>query len=156
MIVYPSLPSGHTIFCDDVRQEVSGKQTLVGTYGAAMYVAEFPAILPQICCVICYREAPDSIGNVAIRVIHEVNDEETVMAEIAFDIPEGTKPPAEMEGPFIMRVGNFVVQLSPFSIEGPGLLKVRAFRDGDEIRLGALKIDLASSMQPEGETAAPE
>lgn len=156
MIVYPSLPSGHTIFCDDVRQEVSGKQTLVGTYGSAMYVAEFPAILPQISCVICYREDPESIGSVAIRVIHEVGDDETVMAEIAFDIPEGSKPPAEMEGPFIMREGKFVVQLSPFSIEGPGVLKVRAFRDDDEIRLGALKIDLASTMRTEDQAAPPE
>ena len=154
MIIYPSLPSGHTIFCDDVRQEASGKQTLVGTYGTSMLVSEFPAMLPQICCVISYREAPEATGKVAIRVIHEINDDETVMAEILYDIPEGSKPPAEMEGPFIMRTGSFLVQISPFAIEGPGLLKVRAFRDDDEIRLGALKISHAPPPQPESDAAS--
>lgn len=153
MIINPSLPSGHTIFCDDVRQEVSGKQTLVGTYGTYMYVAEFPVMLPKVCCVITYREAPESAGHVAIRVIQEIGDDETVVAEIEYDIPEGTRPPAELEGSFIRREGKFVVQLSPFSMEGPGFLKVRVFRGDDEIRLGAMKIDLAPSIPPESEAA---
>jgi hypothetical protein len=151
VIVYPSLPSGHTAFCDDVRQEVSGKQTLVGVYGPIMFVSEIPTTLPQIFCVITYREAPDVFGEVAIRVIHEVGDEETVMTEINLDIAKDDlpPPPPETAEPFLMREAKFVVPISPFNVKGPGHLKVRAFRGDVEIRLGALKILQAPGSDPE-------
>jgi len=34
--------NGHIIFCDDVRQEITGKQTLVGVYTGDMMVPTFP------------------------------------------------------------------------------------------------------------------
>lgn len=36
-------------FCDDIRQEVSGKVSLIGTYGSHMYVDGFPVRLPKLC-----------------------------------------------------------------------------------------------------------
>jgi hypothetical protein len=38
----------HVIICDDIRQEIGGKQTLIGTYNEVMIVPAIPAILPSI------------------------------------------------------------------------------------------------------------
>lgn len=145
MIIYPSLPSGHTIFCDDIRHETTGKVTFVGTYGAHLYIANVPSVIPRICCAVTYREAPDAVGKVVIRVIHENDDEEQVIGQIEYEIAPGDMPEPDSSEPFTMREGRFFFEFSPFTVPGPGTLKVRAFRDDNEIRLGALAIDL---MQP--------
>jgi hypothetical protein len=43
---------GHVVFCDDVRQEIGEKFTIVGTYGGELTVfGTFPAVLPKLCAV---------------------------------------------------------------------------------------------------------
>ena len=39
----------HAIFCDDIRQEVSGKTTMVGIYTGQLVASEIPCVLPKIC-----------------------------------------------------------------------------------------------------------
>ena len=36
-----------TIYCDDIRQEVGGKLSLMGVYNNVMYVQQFPVTLPK-------------------------------------------------------------------------------------------------------------
>ena len=44
---------GMTIFCDDIREELSGKISLIGVYGGDLVVnAPFPLWLPRICFLI--------------------------------------------------------------------------------------------------------
>lgn len=114
-----------------------------------MYLHSFPAILPRICCAVTYREKPSLGGKVAIRVIHEVDGEETIAAELEYDA-EPTDVEPDPDDPFVMREGKFFFELSPLEIPAPGKLKVRAYRDDDEVRLGALLIGLAP--QVEGDT----
>jgi hypothetical protein len=40
-----------TVFCDDVRQEVRNKLTLVGTYSTLIFFQSFPALMNQLCAV---------------------------------------------------------------------------------------------------------
>lgn len=149
MIIYPSLPSGHTIFCDDIRHETTGKVTYVGSYGSHMFVASVPAIVPKICCAVTFREAMDSFGKVTIRAIHETGDEETILAQLEYEINSGDIPEAPSGDPFIMREGRFFVEMAPFAIAGAGKLKVRAFKDDNEIRLGALIIEVRPEVSDE-------
>src|SRR5215469_71646 len=69
-VVPPSTPTGHTVFCDDIRYEVSGKITLVGVYAGEMgFVGEFPVTLPKLCLRIIYTEKPnESDEPVEVRV----------------------------------------------------------------------------------------
>ena len=149
MIIYPSLPSGHTIFCDDIRHEVTGKVTFVGSYGSHLYTTSFPATLPRLCCAVTYRESPTIGGAVAVRVIHDTDGEESVVADIKYEIPPELVRENETTEPFVMREMKFAIELSPFQVSGPGQLKVRAFRDDDEIRLGAIIIDLNPNTTPD-------
>lgn len=144
MIIYPSLPSGYTIFCDDIRHETTGKVTFVGTYGTRLFIATVPSIVPRICCAVTYREATDAFGKVAIRVIHEVDEDEKVLGQIEYEISPNDLPEPDCDEPFVMREAKFFFEISPFAVPGPGLLKVRAFRDDNEIRLGSLKIEMGA------------
>ena len=45
-------PHVETIFCDDIRDEVSGKVTYVGTYMSHLYAKNFPLSLPKFCIAI--------------------------------------------------------------------------------------------------------
>jgi len=39
----------YALVCDDVREEKSGKETLVGVYNSKIIVAGLPAVLPKLC-----------------------------------------------------------------------------------------------------------
>jgi hypothetical protein len=56
-IIRPSSPFGYTTFCDDIRQEVAGKSTLVGVYGPEMTVfGTLPTNLPKLALSVNYLE----------------------------------------------------------------------------------------------------
>src|SRR5271165_3565530 len=38
---------GFTIFCDDIRAEVDGKVSFIGSYNGLMYVPSFPVTVPK-------------------------------------------------------------------------------------------------------------
>ena len=79
MIINPSLPSGHTVFCDDIRHEINGKITLVGTYTNIMYISgSLPHVLPKFCLGIVFREAKDSLDNVTIKIFFPGDDENPI------------------------------------------------------------------------------
>ena len=51
----------YLILCDDIRQEVWNKVTLVGIYGNQIYVPKFPFTFPKLCMQI-------SLGGIINRV----------------------------------------------------------------------------------------
>jgi len=48
-----------TIYCDDVRQEVGGKLSLIGVYNGVMYVQQFPVTLPKLWVVAIFVTSKD-------------------------------------------------------------------------------------------------
>jgi hypothetical protein len=42
-------------FCDDVRQEIGNKFSLMGCYGTDLYVPAFPFTLPKLCAFVHVR-----------------------------------------------------------------------------------------------------
>lgn len=42
-------------FCDDVRQEIGNKFSLMGCYGTDLYVPAFPITLPKLCVFVHVR-----------------------------------------------------------------------------------------------------
>jgi len=48
-----------TIYCDDVRQEVGGKLSLIGVYKDVMYVQQFPVTLPKLWVVATFVVSKD-------------------------------------------------------------------------------------------------
>jgi hypothetical protein len=152
MIVYPKLPSGHVIFCDDIRHEVGGKVTFVGVYTGYMYVnGTLPVALPKLCFGIVYRQEVTAADPVTIKVF--VPGYEEPVAETRLDPePQMNLPP---EGEFIMHEARLFVEAAPVLIREEGRIMVRAYRGDDEIRLGVLTIQLAEAT-PEHATSTEE
>jgi hypothetical protein len=142
MIVMPSLPGGYVVFCDDVRYEISGKQTYVGVYGTHLLIESFPALLQKLHCVITYRESMAWHGDVSIKIFHTVDDEDTVLTQIEFPVPPAEHIENDAGQLFLMREMKFNAEIALLNVDRPSSLRVRAFRDGQEIRLGALMIDV--------------
>jgi hypothetical protein len=138
---------GYTTFCDDIRMELGGKITLVGVYGGQMVLAgPLPGVLPKLALHISYRQRYDRIVlPVQFRVFFPWDDPEKPMV---IDIPdEGVQSAAQKARLLSERGGevafsNVTFQFSfvPFVIMGTGVIRVRAVRGDELVRLGGIEI----------------
>lgn len=145
-LVKPRSPSGFTVFCDDIRQENTGKAIYVGVYTAGeMQVALPPPVsLPGFCFAITFIADPGYLKGPVIFKVYaptgtgddEVVAQMTVSSEQTAQMPHPTGPDAET----LMVTANVVFQLSPLLLKGPGRLKARAECDGVEYALGSLGV----------------
>lgn len=112
-------------FCDDVRQEVGNKLTLVGCYGADLQVPSFPTVLPKL-CVLAKAFTPVSRPFsqltfkvfVADRMLAELTAAETDLATVAVS--------AEMPTDARWHVVTSVLAFAPFPVEAPCIIRVIA------------------------------
>jgi hypothetical protein len=139
-VLHPSLPSGLTIFCDDIRHEINGKETYVGIYKGVMFLrGEMPVTLPKICFAILFREDPRSVEPVTIKIFfpgQEDDDEPAAVLEMrpqsALELPQSSE--------FTIRDAWMILEVPNAQVTQYGKFRVRAYRAGDEIRLGTLLV----------------
>ena len=144
--LYPR-PFGHTIFCDDLRLEVDGKISLIGVYTGGMNVgAAFPVAIPKFAIFVTYHErmlAP--LEPITVKILMEREEGVDVLYEQSVDLTEAKTKGPELASPVALderlSATAFNVQFAPLVIPGRCALKVRAYRGGEEIRLGALQIE---------------
>jgi hypothetical protein len=134
------------IFCDDVRQEINGKLTLVGCYGAEMLVTEFPLMLPKLCVTM---SAETTVSNPFKSIAFAVVDEHEVeyaraeiseddLAKFSLNIPNGD------DANKAKYAINSIIQLPIFSVDKPTKLRTVAYSDGEPLRGRPLRIRLAT------------
>ena len=146
--VIPRSLSG--IFCDDIRQEIRGKRTLVGCYTGTMEVSDFPVVLPKLCIVAIVQGSTDKpFRNIKLVVL---KDDEQLL--------EGQLPVPDAPNASANAMQRFDVQfvLSPFNVDAPCTLRVRAHVDDEEIRGLALTICKVSEsrLAEDDATQAPD
>lgn len=137
---------GFVTFCDDIRQELGGKITLVGCYIGEMTVhGQAPLTLAklglQAKLVFPAEMAPRKID---VRVDFVPGDK--TLFEATLDIPEGEHKKAldRVEPDGTGDESQFVLVqhtiLSPLEIPEDGRIRVRAVVDGETVKLGSLRI----------------
>lgn len=136
----------HAIYCDDIRQEVGGKITLVGIYSGQCLVREIPCTLPKLCLslnVSASRAKPVRslivVGAFAGNEVINMTLDSTQIAEIMAP-SEGQRPDSK----HMMLV--LMAALSPFNVSTPGKLTLTVTADGEDIYCEGLNISIA----PEG------
>lgn len=137
----------HSNFCEDIRNEVNNKFSLMGIIGPLLYVPEFPATLPKLCAVVTAITPHDQPFH---SVIFKGTMGETVLFEFTMDesqLEQMRQSSAPIDEPMGFEAKAMVV-LSPFHIPSPTKIKVTVVADGEEIRCGGLQISKA----PEGMT----
>lgn len=137
---------GYTIFCDDIREEVGGKSTLVGCYtGELLHQGAYPITLPKLGLVVHLLVPPDKMPRT-----FELNVEFMPTGQMLFNVSNDLTgldvnslmppkdPNVDDEERYIRLASNII--LSPFVASQDGKLHVRAMLDGHLVRLGSLKI----------------
>lgn len=156
MIINPNFPGGFVTFCDDIRPEVTGKMTLVGTYQSQINVmGSSPVVLAQLYALIDFRFTPDSLPmSPKISVFRSDEAEPIFSMEAQIPVNEETLfevTPDIEDGSVRFHQMIVPVRLSEISVTEPFRLKVRAFVGDDEIRLGSLRVNL---VEPEAEESS--
>ena len=109
----------YSILCDDVRNEVGNKLSLMGVYQQDILVHQFPTVLRSISLVVFFTELKKPISNFDIRLLlpkEEPTD---------FNVPVSTKTSKGGSAAIILG-------LSPFKLDKPGQAKFEVRIPGDE------------------------
>ncbi len=99
----------YTILCDDVRQEVGNKVSLMGIYSKDILVNKVPVILPHLCLAIFIEGLQTPFSKVRV----------TVKTPEAEPINITSQPPSKLKGDNF----NIVIGMAPFRIKGTGQAK---------------------------------
>lgn len=138
-----------TIFCDDIRHEVSNKLSYIGVYSGNLYVKAFPAALPKLCVAIKVVTSKDKpLDSIRLRILkddktlQEINvDEGQLSASME---SQNEKQKNELKN--LVQTASFVLIFSPMQLDGPCTLKVRV-AVGDEEELKGLGLIISEFPQ---------
>jgi hypothetical protein len=138
-------PHGFTLFCDDLREEKTGKTTYVGVYGDVMYIdGDLPSTLPGLHFAIHLFAAPHStFETLKIQVAMPGDDIES--PAVSFDVDRAnlvTIPRLEIGDELTHPRSHitFKLGLVPFPIKGYGRIRVSALWNGEFVPLGSLAV----------------
>jgi hypothetical protein len=155
IVVHRPSPFGYTIFCDDIRQEVAGKSTLVGVYGPEMTVfGTLPTHLPKLALSITYAERigeSDEPLELRVYMPGDADDAPTLSAPVPDEMLakfRGMVPPDDLAGEPLTML-TLQLAFSPILLKQEGAVRVRMIRGNAEIRLGSLRIKAKPPPEPQ-------
>jgi hypothetical protein len=140
-----------SLFCDDIRQEVAGKLTLVGVYQDRVLVhSDFPCTLPTFGVLTSYWQwAGAHVQPTKVRVYLPGDEDEhpTIEGDVEYAPPEffGDDPATALTKTVL------VLKMAPIEFRQAGRIRVRMDRGDAWVKLGAIVVDRF----PEAVSAAP-
>ncbi len=123
-------------FCDDVRQEIGNKFSLMGCYGTDLYVPAFPITLPKLCAFVHVRtDRGHPFERLTLRLVRG----DDVLSELvanpeklnAGDTPDWAR--------WISMTG--ILAVTPFHANGPCRLRVVAETESGTIESGQFLVE---------------
>jgi len=124
-------------FCDDVRQEIGNKFSLMGCYGTDLYVPSFPITLPKLCAFVHVRTPREQpFGRLTLRLVR--SDE--LLSELVADpdkLNAGDPPPGWAR--WLAMTG--ILAVTPFHANSPCRLRVLAETESGTIESGQFLIE---------------
>jgi hypothetical protein len=141
---------GYTIFCDDIRSEVDGKVSFIGSYmGNLLIHSPFPANLAKFAFGINYIEERGVFSeDVRIKIFMPEMDEESG-DPFQFTLQRSTIQSSDKgEGGFRRFFSPVII--APLSLTQAGRIKVRAHCGDVTINLGTLEVSQGQA-EPEAQ-----
>lgn len=131
-------------FCDDVRQEIGNKFSLMGCYGTDLYVPSFPITLPKLCAFVHVRTPRERpFARLTLRLVRA----DEVLSELVADpdkLNAGDPPPAWAR--WLAMTG--ILAVTPFHAGGPCRLQVLAETEAGTIESGQFLIERMGARRP--------
>jgi hypothetical protein len=132
---------GHTVYCEDIREEADNQYTLVGVYRGGLASDAFPLALPKFGVVITYvqssDEAPIPVKFKVFFLPNRSNADEDMAVFFEDVIPVDVHAKA-VKSPLSLFEAH--VRLVNVQISEPGRIGVRLYRGDEEIKLRAFQI----------------
>jgi hypothetical protein len=104
-----------TILCDDIRQELGNKISLMGIYGKEIIVPSIPFTLPKLCLLLIAKEVQLEIHDLRVNVTIPQNE------PITLNLPA----PPNQKIPQDIQIG---IAIAPLNINGEGEAKIEIFQ----------------------------
>lgn len=134
----------HTTFCDDVRQEIRNKTSMIGVYNGSLVIQHLPVVLPKLCLVVDVSTPVDyPFEKLIVRVIRGEGDvlgELEIPSDVLALEQDKVKEAFGDDEEDTVAVFSSVMTFSPFSIESETILKVRAITETGELKGQSLRI----------------
>jgi Family of unknown function (DUF6941) len=104
----------NTILCDDVRQEIGEKMSLMGIYSKDIVVNKVPAILPFINLIVMFEDIKEPFDNIFVSLITP----ESEPIQVSYPPPPGLEKGKDV---------NIIIGFSPFRLNaiGPAKFEIR-------------------------------
>ena len=139
-----------TVVCDDVRQEIGNKISIMGVYDSSIVVGGFPSVVPRLCFVMKAR-TPIGQPFQHLKFLVWRDDEVIVEAEVpeenlaALTIPTVLPPDVPSGEPTDRAIlATLVMVVSPIVFDKPCRLRFRAITESEELRGGTLVVTAAN------------
>lgn len=130
-------------FCDDIRQEVGNKYSLVGCYGPLMLLSAMPVVLPKLCAFVrIYTPVNRPYAKLSIRVLR--GEQLLTEMEIPQDVLASIRAAEHLVGENVVIVGSGVA-ISPLAIEEPCTLRIEVETDEGLLKGDSLRIERATT-----------
>ena len=130
-----------SIYCDDIRHEVSGKVSYIGVYAGEMIIPHFPATLPKLCVstriVTPICQPFESLTISVLQDERELQEFELTDETIEKAREDSAKAKTGVEQ---VQIFSWITAFSPFHLEGPCTIRVHAQTESEVVKAIALKV----------------
>ncbi len=110
----------HTVLlCDDVRNEIGNKLSIMGIYGPELWIGKLPAVMPKLCFVVMLEHVLRSFVSARARV--------TMPGFEPVDLPIQALP-----GPQAGSNHTIIVALAPAKIGQEGPARFEFYLSGED------------------------
>jgi hypothetical protein len=111
------------LYCDDIRNEVGNKLTLVGCYGTDLLLDTFPIVLPKLSV---YVRAYTPAARLFQKLILRLRQNDDLLGELDFPAAELAAAAATDHPNSRWAIIQAVMFMSPLLIQSPGFLRLEA------------------------------
>lgn len=126
------------IYCDDIRQEVSGKLTLVGVYSNILYAQAIPIVLPKLCIIARLVSPIDQpASSFGVRIF---SDDEILKEWSPEDIDLPLDGSEDVESDSTCWIYQAFLTFSPLPVDKPCTIRIEIDVDSETIEGLPLKI----------------
>jgi hypothetical protein len=130
-------------FCDDIRQEVGNKFSLIGCYGGVVQLTPIPSVMPKLCAAVrIHTPLTRPFKKLVARIIRD----DKPIAEITFPPEAFLFDPRSAPGGAQRHSVVAMFVMAPFPVEAPCTLRVEAETEDDTISGGSFWIQAAEQL----------
>lgn len=144
-------------YCDDIRNEIGNKTSIIGVYSQEMLLNQIPTVLPKLWVrVVVTTPAKQPIETLQVKILMDdivlMETGEVISDDMRKTAADAATKVNEVTGENTLSNYELYFQFAPFQIQKPGRIRVRGYTENEELKGRALTIKLAEQIQPPVQT----